>query len=84
MVLVAINIQIGSAGIAKYLINVPLGIYMLLNLWKYKFSFKVLERIIVFIQDGAIIAAYNIFIENYSYLTTYNLDFFGLALVICL
>ena len=84
MALLAIYVQISSASIAKYLLNVPLALYALIFLWKYKFSLKVIERIVVGVQDAVIIAVYNIFVANYSYITSYSLDFFALAIVILL
>ena len=43
-----------------------------------------MERISVFLQDAIIITVYNIFIIKYSYITQYNLDFFGIVIVGCL
>ncbi len=84
MALMAVSVQISTASIAKYLLNVPLGLYTLIFLWKYKFTLKVLERIIIILQDATIITCYNIFVANYNYITSYSLDFFALAIVILL
>lgn len=50
----------------KYIIpNVFIGLYALFYIIKYKFTFKVVERIFMFVQDALIIAVLNIFIHKY-------------------
>lgn len=69
----------------KYIIpNVFIGLYALFYIIKYKFTFKVVERIFMFIQDGLIIAILNIFIHKYSYISDYRIDFYALAIVLAI
>jgi len=84
MVFVAVYKTYTNADMIKYFLNASLGIYFLIYIIKYKFAFKVVERISVFLQDAIIITVYNIFVINYSYITQYNLDFFGIVIVGCL
>lgn len=65
----------------KYLINIPLALFALLYLWKYKYSFKLVERLFSFLQDAAIITCFNIFIIKYQYITQYGIDFYVLCIV---
>lgn len=73
-----------NADIAKYMLNIPLVLYAIIFLIKYKFAYKVIERISVFLQDAVIITCYNIFVLKYSYITANSLDFFALAIVAAL
>lgn len=81
MVFVAVFKTYTNADITKYFLNGSLGIYFIIFIIKYKFAYKVVERISVFLQDAIIITVYNIFVLNYSYITQYNLDFFGIVIV---
>lgn len=67
----------------KYLIpNVFIGLYVLFYVIKYKFTFKVVERIFVIVQDGLIIAILNIMVFNFQYILDYHIDFYALAIVL--
>jgi len=66
------------------MLNIPLVLYAIIFVIKYKFAFKVLERISVVLQDAAIIVCYNIFASKYTYIISYNLDFFALLIVAAL
>lgn len=82
MALAALSLKVGE--ICKYLINIPLVLFTIIYLVKYKFTFKVFERVIVLIQDAVIIACFNIFILKYEYITSYAIDFYALCVVIFL
>lgn len=69
----------------KYLIpNVFLGLFSLFYIIKYKFTFKVVERIFMFIQDALIIAVLNIFVHKYEYIIENHIDFYALAIVLAI
>ena len=69
----------------KYIIpNVFIGLFALFYIIKYKFTFKVVERIFMLVQDGIIIATLNIFIFKYSYIADYHIDFYALAIVLAI
>lgn len=80
MALVPISDKIDP--IAKYFIYGPIVIYDIVFLVKYKFNFKVFERVLFIIQEGVLITLFSLFIFNTQYLFDNNLDLFGLAIVI--
>lgn len=69
----------------KYLIpNVFIGLFALFYIIKYKFTFKVVERIFQFVQDGIIIAVLDIMVFQYQYIIDYHIDFYALAIVLAI
>jgi hypothetical protein len=82
MALVPISLKINS--MAKYFIYGPLVIFAVIYLLEYKYTFKCCERVFVLITEGIIIAVYSLYMFNYSYISTNNVDLFGLALVLLL
>jgi hypothetical protein len=69
----------------KYLIpNVFIGLYVLFYVIKYKFTFKVVERIFMIVQDGLIIATLDIMVFNFQYILDYHIDFYALAIVLAI
>jgi hypothetical protein len=84
MAILAIYKFYSNGSTAKYMLNIPLVLYSLIFLIKYKFAYKVVERVAVLLQDAAIIACYNIFVIKYQYVPYNNLDFYALALVLLL
>lgn len=72
------------SSMAKYFIYGSIIIFDIVYLLKYKFTFKVLERVFFIIQEGVLITVYSLFIFQSSYIKDYNLDLLGLALVILL
>lgn len=67
---------------AKYFIYGPIIIYDIVFLVKYKFNFKVFERILFIVQEGVLITLFSLFIFNPQYIFNNNLDLFGMALAI--
>jgi len=82
MVLLVVTNSINSD--AKYYIYASLGIFEIIYLFKYKFAFKVFERILFLIQEGIVLTLFSLFIFNSSYIIDNNLDFFGLLIVVVL
>ena len=70
-----------SLELLKYIINVPLALYAILYLIKYKFAYKVFERVLSSVQDALIIAIFNIFVIEYKHVSEYGLDFYAIAIV---
>ena len=69
----------------KYVIPyVFLGIFALIYLIKYKFAAKVVERLLVIVQDGLIITTLCIFFYRYEYINTHHIDFYALVIVIAI
>ncbi len=60
MALVAVSQNIDS--MAKYFIYGPIVIYDIVFLVKYKFNFKVMERIFFIIQEGILITVFSLII----------------------
>lgn len=60
MVLVPISNKIDP--LAKYFIYGPIVIYDIVFLIKYKFNFKVFERIMFIVQEGILITLFSLFI----------------------
>jgi hypothetical protein len=69
---------------AKYFIYGPIVIYDIVFLIKYKFTFRIFERIIFIVEEGVLITVYSLFIFGSHYIYDNNLDLIGLALVIFL
>jgi hypothetical protein len=78
--LAAVSTQ--SNSMAKYFIYGPIIIYDLVFLIRYKFLFKCFERFVFIIQEAVLITVYSLFLFNNQYIFTYNIDLFGLAIVI--
>lgn len=69
----------------KYIISFVLyGLFSVIYLWKYKFTAKVLERIVQVIQDGLIISVMAIFLFKEEYIGVHHVDFYALVIVIAL
>ncbi len=81
MVCVALYNYDSHSDIAKYMLNIPLVLYLLFFMATYNFLFRVVERIAVFLQDAIIITCYNIFAISYVDIAKTNLDFFALVIV---
>lgn len=83
---IAALIVIGSLvdPLAKYFIYGPLCLYFLLYSFKYVFTFKVCERVFFLLGEAVLITLFSIFLFKPSYVSTYSLDLFGLAIVILL
>ena len=58
---------------------IVLGTYSVLYLIFGEFKYKIMERVIFFLGDGAFITLYFIFTYNPQYIIDYDLDLFGLA-----
>jgi len=84
MVIMTLYSYDSNASVAKYMLNIPLALYALLFLGKYKFMFKVAERVAVFLQDAIIITCYNIFAIKYDDIARTDLDFYALVIVAAL
>ena len=56
-------------------------VYFLMYLWKGEYKYPVLERIIFFVGEGIFLALFFIFKYKPEYITDYDLDFFGLAII---
>lgn len=82
MALIVISAQVNS--LAQYFIYGPIVIYDLVLLIKYKFTFKVMERLIFIIDEAILLVVFSCFIFNSQYIYTNNLDLLGLAIVILL
>jgi hypothetical protein len=80
MALVPVSQNINS--MAKYFIYGAIVIYDIVFLVKYKFNFKVLERIFFIIQEGILITVFSLIIFKPQYLADNNIDLLGLALTI--
>ena len=61
---------------------IALIIVPLLQLWKGDFKYPILERIIFFLGEAAFITLYYIFRYRASYITQYDLDFYGLGAIL--
>lgn len=68
--------------IGRYFAYGSIFIYDLVFLLKYKFTFRVCERVIFIIEEGILITIFSLFMFNSKYIFDYNLDLIGLALVI--
>ena len=84
MALVALYKYSSQASTARYMLSVPLVLYALIFLVKYKFTYSVVERLSAFLQDAAIIVVYNVYVIKYQYVPLNYLDFYSLALVLIL
>ncbi len=73
-----------SSVIAEYFVYGPIVIFDIVYLIKYKFTFKVFERVIFIIQEGVLITVFSLFIFKVEYVFDNNVDLIGLALVIFL
>ncbi len=73
-----------SNDVLKYIVIVFLVLFSLIYLIKYKFTLKVMERIIVFIQDAIILAVFIIYTQNYNIIADNAIDFYALCVVIVL
>lgn len=82
MVLLVVSLTINVS--AKYVLYAPILIYDIIYLFKYKFSFKVFERIIFILSESTLITIYSLFIFEQSYIIRYSLDFLALAFIIFL
>ena len=69
---------------AKYFIYGPIVIYDLVFLAKYKFTFRVFERLVFIVQEAVLITIFSLFIFNKQYIADNNIDLLGLGLVILL
>ena len=82
--LLSTSVLIGCYGyfgsdIYLHCIMISLVLYFLVYLWKGDFKYPILERVIFGLGDGAFLTIYYIFKYGPSYITTYDLDFFGLG-----
>lgn len=67
----------------KYLIpNLFTGLFSLVYLFYYKFSAKVIERLLMLVQDTVIIATLNLFIFKYDLIVENDIDFYAIAAVL--
>jgi hypothetical protein len=82
VVIVVLSSDVNS--LAKYFIYGPLVIFDIFYVIKYKFSFRVFERVFFLLGEAVIITLYSLFIFYPSYIQLYDLDCLGLALVILL
>lgn len=73
-----------SNDVLKYIVIVFLVLFSLIYLIKYKFTLKVMERIIVFIQDAIILAVFIIYTQDYNIIADNAIDFYALCVVIVL
>lgn len=73
-----------ETSIAKYFVYGPLVIYSVLYMWKGIYINKVVERIIFGIEEGIIITLYSLFMFDPVNLALYDVDFFGLAIILLL
>lgn len=80
VILICVSIKIYSN--AKYALYGPIILFDLVYLITYNFVYKVFERVLFILSEAAFITLYTLFLTNSSYISTYNLDFFALALII--
>ena len=66
----------------KYILYVPIVCYDFFYLCTYNFVYKVFERVLFILSESTFITIYTLFLTNSSYISTYNLDLFGLAIII--
>ena len=61
---------------------VMLIVYFPLHLWKGDFKYPIIERIVFFLGEAFFLTLFFIFKYKPVYITDYDLDFFGLTIVI--
>jgi hypothetical protein len=77
-----ISLKVNS--LAQYFIYGPILIYDIVFLVKYKFTFRVLERIFFILEEAALITVFSLFLFGNQYIYNYNLDLIGIAIAIVL
>ena len=82
MALLVVSSQVNS--LAQYFVYGPIVIYDLVFLVKYKFTFKVAERLVFIIDEAVLLVVFSCFLFNPQYIYNNNLDLLGLAIVILL
>lgn len=83
-VMALMQVSLIHSDMAKYFIFGSIVIFDIVYLIKYKFTFRVLERVFFIIQEGVLITIFALFIFNTGYIKDYSLDILGLALVLLL
>lgn len=78
--LIAISLNINST--AKYILYAPIILYDLVHLIKYNYSYKIVERFCFILTEAVFITIYTMFLFGSAYITQYNLDFFGLGIIV--
>lgn len=68
----------------KYLLYAPSIIYFILHIIKYNYSYRIIEKVFLIIQESIFITIYSLFIFQPTYIEDYLLDFFALALSLIL
>jgi hypothetical protein len=68
--------------LAYYFVYAPIILYAFIYTWKNDFSFKIGERIIFLLGEAIFVTLFSIFLFNPQYIQDYDLDLFGLALVL--
>jgi hypothetical protein len=80
VVLIVLSTKITSN--IKYTLYGPIIFFDLFYLCTYNFVYKVFERVLFILSECTFITLYTIFITNSSYINTYNLDLFGIGIMI--
>lgn len=68
----------------KYLLYAPNIIYFILHMAKYNYSYRILEKVFLIIQESIFITMYSLFLFKSKYIEDYLLDFFALGLSLLL
>ena len=80
VVLIVLSVKITSN--IKYALYGPIIFFDLFYLCTYNFVYKVFERVLFILSECTFITLYTLFISNSTYINTYNLDLFGIAIII--
>jgi len=80
VILIVLSSKINSN--IKYVLYAPIICYDLFYLCTYNFVYKVFERVLFILSESTFITLYTLFLTNSTYISTYNLDFFGLTIII--
>jgi hypothetical protein len=82
--LVLVFYQIYDAPIAKYFAYGPLVLFTIVYAWKARFRYRVCERVLYVLEEAIAITIFSLFLFKSEYITSYDIDFIGLAVILIL